>query len=153
MMAFIRPIATSVAALSLVAAAAPAPSAPPPPPPWHDGIEHEAVAAVSAATIAEAPLFRRVRAVAFERGGGGADLRAVCGEVALPGTRQEHVRFVVLYRRDGHGAARVGEPMVEEWPADEPLDPPRLLPAMWRSFCSDAAPPQSPPVLAALDDP
>jgi hypothetical protein len=148
MMAVSQPIATSAAALLLVASA---PSAPPPPPPWHDGIEHDAVAAVSVATIADAPIFRRVRAVAFERGSE-ADVRAVCGEVVLPGTRHEHIRFAVLYRRDGPGSARIGDPLVEEWAADEPLSPPRLLPWMWRSFCSDAAPPP-PPVLAALDDP
>jgi hypothetical protein len=79
---------------------------------WHDGIEHDAVAAVSEATIHDAPLFRRVGTFAFERGGE-ADLRAVCGEVALPGTRREYVRFVALYRREGDGWARASEPAVE----------------------------------------
>jgi hypothetical protein len=116
---------------------------------WHDGIEHDAVAAVSEATIHDAPLFRRVGTFAFERVGE-ADLRAVCGEVALPGTRREYVRFVALYRREGDGWARASEPAVEEWAADEPLRPPRLRSAMRDIFCRDAPPP-GPPVGEAHD--
>jgi hypothetical protein len=94
-----------------------------------EGIDRQAVMAVTELGGDETLLFRNIRVHDFEAGD---ESRSVCGEVWFDGT-SEYVRFVLLFGRFADRPEPIGLPLVGD--LTESL---AGLEGLWASFCRGA---------------